>query len=161
MEGFRGGIKSERLQLLYDYWLGIRPTPELLPGRVHLDPLDIPAILPWIILFDIGQGPADTRYRLIGTRIVERVGRDFTGRLLSEGYWGYDTSKVLEDYWAVAQAGRPELWRRRLVNREGMPQAYDYLLLPLAADGRRVDLLLAAVAFESWDTESFRDRSEI
>jgi len=153
MEGFRDGLKSERLGLLYDYWLRIRPAPDRLPGRAHLDPLDIPAILPWVILFDMGERPADTRYRLIGTSIVDRVGRDFTGRLLSEGYWGHDTDKVLEDYWAVAQAGLPALWRRRMVDREGLPQVYDYLLLPLAADGKRVDILLAGVAFESWGEE--------
>ncbi len=154
MEGFRDCLKSERLRLLYDYWLRIRPAPDRLPGRAHLDPLDIPAILPWIILFDMGQGPADTRYRLVGTQIVERVGRDFTGRLLSEGYWGHDTDKVLEDYWAVAQAGRPELWQRRMVDREGIPHAYDYLLLPLASDGKRVDILLAGVAFDVWIEEN-------
>lgn len=161
MEGLRGRLKSERLRLLYDYWLGIRPSPDRLPGRIHLDPLDIPTVLPWIILFDMGAGPSDTRYRLVGTRIVDRVGRDFTGRLLREGYWGHDTEKVLEDYWAVAQAGLPEIWQRRMVDRDGMPQAYEYLLLPLASDGARVDMLLAAVAFEDWSNQGVFMQREI
>lgn len=150
MSDLQEALTSERLKLLYAYWLSKRPSPESLPGRQHLDPLDIPAILPWILMFDVGAHPGETRYRLVGTEVVDQVGRDYTGRLLSEGYWGQDTARVLEDYWDVAQRGVPVVWHRRLVARDGKPHAYEYLLLPLAKDGVHVNILLAAVAFEEW-----------
>ena len=37
----------------YDYWLKAAPTTGVLPGRQHIDPIDIPSLLENIWLVDV------------------------------------------------------------------------------------------------------------
>jgi hypothetical protein len=37
-----------RIRGLYDYWCGIHPTEAILPGRQHVEPLDLPEVLRWL-----------------------------------------------------------------------------------------------------------------
>lgn len=62
-----------------NYWVSIHPT-EGLPGRQHLEPTDIPALLPNIFMVDILETSADFMFRLMGTRLKEFFGGDFTGK---------------------------------------------------------------------------------
>ena len=71
---------------LYEYWLQKhrdgRP-----PSRKDLDPLfEIPVLLPNLYLLDL-IGDA-FRFRLVGSEIVTRAGRDSTGRLIDEAILG-------------------------------------------------------------------------
>jgi len=147
MTDLLAGICSGRLVELYQYWQRKHPTAELLPSRACIDPLDIPALLPWLILFELGQRPEDVRYRLIGTKVVERIGKDLTGRLVAEGYWGEQSREIVGRYWRVAQTRLPEFSLRRVRGADGNWHQYEFLLLPLASDGVKVDMLLAGVGF--------------
>ncbi|MBS27376.1 MAG: hypothetical protein CL566_00370 [Alphaproteobacteria bacterium] len=44
-----------------------------------MDPLDIPSLLPQVILLDGRRGPWDFRFRLIGTNVVYLLASDLTG----------------------------------------------------------------------------------
>jgi hypothetical protein len=67
--------KSHHLEL-YHYWLAQR-GPRAMPARSDLNPGDIPALLPHLMLVD---KVADCfRYRLIGTGVTREVGHDATG----------------------------------------------------------------------------------
>lgn len=147
MTGFPADIRSRRLKDLYEYWQSRHPCADLLPSRAGIDPLDIPALLPWLILFEVGQRPEDVRYRLIGTKVVERIGKDLTGRLVAEGYWGEQSREIVARYWRVAQTRQPECSLRRIKGADGNWHEYEFLLLPLASDGVKVDMLLAGVGF--------------
>lgn len=140
-------IQSRKLTELYEYWQRKHPAPDLLPGRAQMDPLEIPALLPWLMLLDVGKRPEDIRYRLIGTRVVERIGKDLTGRCVGEGYWGDQSREILERYWKVVRTRVPEFSVRRVKGADGNWHDYEFLLLPLAADGVSVDMLLAGVGF--------------
>lgn len=48
------------------------------PRRSDIDPTEIPRHLPHIHMMDVLDGGADFRYRLIGTAIVQGLGRDNT-----------------------------------------------------------------------------------
>lgn len=141
-------IRSGKLTELYDYWNGKRPAAYRLPSRGQLDPLDIPTILPSLMLIEMGAKPEDMRFRLIGTRIVEMVGRDLTGRRLSEGFWGEMTGQYIARYWAIFQAGRPVVSMRDLLGSGGKRHVYEQLLLPLAPDARYRAMLLAGLDFQ-------------
>src|SRR5215469_14096662 len=39
---------DKRIAELYRYWLSIRPSPGLLPGRRNFHPADVPRLLQWI-----------------------------------------------------------------------------------------------------------------
>lgn len=58
--------------------------PDGLPTRTKFDPVAIPGLLANIWILD-REGPAGAlRYRLVGTKIVEAIGQDPTGRGLRE-----------------------------------------------------------------------------
>lgn len=139
-----------KVRRLFEYWRSIHPAPGVLPGRAVFDPLAIPSLLPRLILIDVVGRPPRFRYRLIGTRMVDALDGDFTGRWLDEAHAkpGGGTP-VFPSYVQVATGGRPD-WRR------GAPHFTGYIdrctelervFLPLAADGKIVDMILAIYAF--------------
>ncbi len=147
MTGLSTSIRSKKLIELHEYWQKKHPSAGFLPSRACMDPLDIPALLPWLILFELGERPEDVRYRLIGTKVVERIGKDLTGCRVAEGYWGEQSREIVERYWRVAQTRLPEFSLRRVRGADGNWHEYEFLLLPLASDGVTVDMLLAGVGF--------------
>ncbi len=134
-----------RTTRLYRYWLSIHPPGGALPGRRHFDPLAVPELLPGIWLLDVARAPFRLRYRLCGTGVTEAMGREMTGKWLDEAHpEAMADSDFLARYRAAAERGvaswrkgPPRLWRHRDF---GM---VENLLLPLARDGRAVDMLCA------------------
>jgi hypothetical protein len=54
-----------------------------LPGRQHVDPLEIgPSLLPLLFLLEVEDPPLRFRYRLTGTHMVKGIGSDPTGQLI-------------------------------------------------------------------------------
>jgi hypothetical protein len=82
-------IPDPRLQRLARYWAERIDDSGCVP-RASVDPLDIPALLPHILMLDrIGQPPDERyRYRLVGTDVVQHVGRELTGLHLDEALPG-------------------------------------------------------------------------
>jgi hypothetical protein len=133
-----------RAQRLYRYWRSIAP-PGALPGRQHLDPVDIPDLLSCLWLLDVQREPFRLRYRLVGTTIVEAIGREVTGQWLDEAHPNIeDRAAFLARYSGVVENGHPS-WRK------GHPRLWAHrdfgiaenLLLPFARDGQTVDMLCA------------------
>lgn len=72
------------LLALYDYWVRKRRVAPV-PDRRDIDPLEIgPSLLPHLALLELEDGVARVRYRLVGTALVERFGRDPTGLYLHD-----------------------------------------------------------------------------
>ena len=132
------------------YWLSIHPADGRLPGRPALDPLAIAPVLPHVMLIDVEGRPPRFRYRLIGTRMVYALGDDFTGQRLDEAHRKPGSPPPqFPSYVSVAVSGQPE-WRR------GPPHFASYIdrckeleriFLPLAANGRTVDMVLTTSLF--------------
>lgn len=129
---------------LYAYWQSIAPNGRL-PGRQHFDPVAIPELLPGIWLLDVQRMPFRLRYRLVGTRITEALGREVTGLWLDEAHPHVkDNPEFFERYREAVDTGSPT-WRK------GIPRLWSHkeyrsienLLLPCAKDGSAVDLLIA------------------
>jgi len=86
------------LRAVYDFYVarrGGRP----MPSRADIDPIDMPrAALPYLVLLDVLDGGARFRWRLTGTEVVNRFGRDATGRfgeeVLSGEYLTFLTSLI-------------------------------------------------------------------
>lgn len=69
---------------LFAAWLGW-PKKNGVPARRCFDPVDHPELLPHISLFDVEEGsPRRFRLRVVGTEIVENLGRNATGRYMDE-----------------------------------------------------------------------------
>ncbi|MCR9222140.1 MAG: PAS domain-containing protein [Alphaproteobacteria bacterium] len=77
-----GEIEEPRLADLYVYWAAKRPAAGGRPPRGAIDPVDIPKILPFLMLVEI-HGPERFFFRLVGTNVAQGI--DPTGRYLAEG----------------------------------------------------------------------------
>lgn len=137
-----------KLQRFYRYWRQIHP-PQGLPGRCHLDPLAIPDLLPGMWLLDVQPDPFRLRYRLVGTRIVDAIGREVTGQWVDEAHPHLvGDPAYFERYRTVAETGLPS-WRRGKV-KAWTPDDYreiENLAVPLASDGRTVDVITVVTVF--------------
>src|SRR5687768_5977288 len=72
------------LQDALTYWESKRAG-RAMPARRDLDPvLEIPKLVPWVVLVDVLRDPLDFRFRLIGTGIVDRSHANYTRKLFSE-----------------------------------------------------------------------------
>lgn len=137
-----------RLRQLHDYWRSIAPGEDQLPGRQHFDPLDIPALLPWIWLLDVHRDPLRFRYRVTGTEHRRVSGRDATGYWMDELHPNFTSFDSFPEFVAAVE-------RRQIRYRRGRPvfalnsevSETERLMLPLARNGRDVDMLLAITVY--------------
>jgi hypothetical protein len=147
---------------LYDYWRQRKPAAGL-PARRDIDPTDFPKrILPRmaVIAVEAAEGTCRYRYRLAGTEIARRAGRDPTGKTFEELYQGdyLESAKALYD--GLRASGRPHFSQRTypLADGEGYLR-YDRLILPLAADGQTVDQFLLLIVVLEQGGELYREGS--
>jgi hypothetical protein len=134
-------------RVLYEYWRAKAPGGHL-PARADIDPTDLRRLLPRLALVDVLREPEGLafRYRLTGTEIVDRAGRDPTGLRFEELYSGDYLETALATYRHVVETGAPHVSDRvypLVPGREYL--RYDRLLLPLAADGATVDMVVLLV----------------
>lgn len=131
------------------YW-SARRVEDALPLRNVIDPLDMPRrLLPFLALAEpTGEGQV-VRFRLVGTELVQRFGRDATGKTSAETYGGAYRQHMEQLYATVIGKAQPlyaestQRWAE-----EGMSRVRR-LLLPVAAEGDpgRVAFVLGAVTW--------------
>jgi len=118
-----------------------------MPSRADLDPvIDLPKLTMHLFLVDVERGAMRFRFRLVGTGVVDHVGRDMTGKYLDELF---DHEKhyieVKEDYLEVVRSRMPRRGVVRFFSElRGMTANYERLLLPMSDDGQRVNLLFGS-----------------
>jgi len=142
-------LGDDRHKRAFAYWRSKAPEGRL-PGRRHIDPVDVPDLLPWLTLIDVvwEQERLRLRCRLAGTGVTARFGRDITGLYAEEAYSEAYLAQALDTYGAIIESRRPHLSRHR-IPIEGREQAeYDRLILPLAEDGDTVDMFFSCFAFD-------------
>ncbi len=138
-----------KLAALYAYWRTRRPEAEdRLPSRADIEPSDIPPLLPHLYLLDVIEDPLRFRYRLVGTKLVYAGNREMTGMLMEDAHPNLFIAPPYADYPACVR-------EHRISRRLGTP-VFDWdrehvcverLLLPLATDGRHVDMILGLSVF--------------
>jgi hypothetical protein len=127
---------------LYRYWQGRRRDGRL-PARADIDPTAIVALLPHLTLVDIVDGRF--RYRLVGTKVVEDLGRELTGAFIGASVQPPDyAAKICAVYEHARSRAVPVFAQGGYRTPTGAVHSVSRLLLPLAADGRRVDMLIVS-----------------
>jgi hypothetical protein len=134
-----------KVRELAEYWLSIRPA-EGIPGRQHFEPLDIPGLLPNIYLVDVCPRTRTFTFRLMGTALVKLFDRDHTGLPFESAY---DSGKRSHSYRDMMEmlASRQPRWRKApgYFRKDRDHLTLERVVLPLAKDGRTVDIFLGMI----------------
>lgn len=137
---------SPILDAAFDYWLGKKSGPEI-PLRSAIDPVEIPRLLPHLMLLDVLSEPLDFRYRLIGEGIQANITRGFRGKTHRQLEGKGPGSLVWEGLRKVVETGIPRYGRAPYVGPETTVTQFFDLLLPLSEDGASVSQILIVTEF--------------
>lgn len=125
---------------LWSYWT-VRCGTRRMPRRADIDPVDIPLLLPHLLLLETDEQKR-FRYRLVGTAIVETYGEELTGRFVDELFTPARRALAMRHYALAFGSARPIAARNRYTNVRGAELIASRILLPLSEDGVNVSMLL-------------------
>ncbi len=146
----RGEVCDPRITALWHYWEGLRGR-RAMPSRADLDPADVRRLLPNLFLVDVGATAEDLRWRLMGTEVVRLFGRELTGQAVGAGM-GPTAGRLMRARFAfVARTARPAHATGTMQAERNAHAPFERLLLPLSADGVRVDMLVGALVGVGFD----------
>jgi hypothetical protein len=134
------------LRELHGYWQAQRGD-RAMPTRGDIDPAAIPRLLPKIMLIGVEPGPR-FRYRLMGSELIERFGRNATGLYVDEVLAGAHREFMLALYADVCDLGQPVGALSRYVDASGVEFRCSRLVLPLSCNGIDAAQLLSVHTFE-------------
>jgi len=137
-------VRGRVLELGHEYWKS-KVRGGKLPARRDIDPLDVPLLLPQIILLDVARDPWDFRFRLIGTNVVYHLSRDWTGHWFSQINHMAAPSRIFNNCVEVAASGDAFRSQTPYVGPHADYVSAEDIILPLADDGVNVDKLLVFV----------------
>ncbi|MDP6875551.1 MAG: hypothetical protein QF521_18675 [Alphaproteobacteria bacterium] len=103
---------------------------------------------PHIVLIDVeGAENARFRYRLLGSHIVDTLGRNVTGRYIDEVQDPDDYDVFVEGFRQAIRLRRPirSTGNAIFVNKAWV--TYESVILPLSPDGHLVNMLLVPAVF--------------
>ena len=103
-------LSSAAVRAAFEYWQRKCATGGL-PASRTLDPLEVPRLLPHLLLKDVRRDPWDFRYRVVGTLVREHSRHDWTGKWMSE-IDGQGSGSILfrVTQW-VAERAEPAIYR--------------------------------------------------
>jgi hypothetical protein len=148
-------IASGIINDLHHYWRS-KHIDGNLPTRAAIDPVDIRALLPNIILGTIEYNPLRVFYRLVGTRIVSFRG-ELTGHYLDAVTWFEPETRasIQRAYALVAETRQPTFSEVEIRSITGAPYHIYTGLWPLAnKPGGPIDMFIAT---EDYGTLDVRD----
>ncbi|HEX9462057.1 MAG TPA: PAS domain-containing protein [Alphaproteobacteria bacterium] len=136
---------SPAIALCYRYWTGKRALcgPGRLPGREHLDPVEMVRFLAHVVLFDVVRNGSYYRFRhrLTGTHFAEIFGRDVTGLYIEQTGSLETFEAIYRRFTTIVDDKAPAYGISPSPVRDRDFLEYEHLTLPLATDGQTVDLL--------------------
>lgn len=134
-------FRDTRLARLLDYWRGKRGNRPA-PARRNIRPMELGPLIPIVHLIDVHQDPLGFCHRLVGAEIVDRVGRDVTGKWVDEALYGPATTEIFDGLAAVAWEIRPYRRLARLDWHDRPWLAMESLEMPLLDEDGRVNMIL-------------------
>lgn len=145
--GDAGFLNDARLRQLLEYWRRKKAMRHY-PARADIDPIDIPRLLPHILLVDVTYQPAlRFHFRLVGTAVVELYGAEFTGRYLEEIDTGNFQNVIYSGYKSAIKTQAPFFQKGTARYRHRMDIRYERAILPLGLPGETVNMLMVGTFF--------------
>jgi hypothetical protein len=140
-------IVSPTLQRVYQDWQNRRHGSGL-PSRASFDIVDLKYILGSLNLVDVMRDPLRYRYRyrVHGSKCASLLGYDMTRKFVDDYPDPVYRERVRRNFTSVVESRQPrcDLGRRVLVDLRIIH--FEALILPLAADGETVDMLMVALS---------------
>jgi len=131
------------------YWHTRRGS-KTMPARADLSPADLVKILAKVMLVDVLPQAPHFHFRVVGTNIADWIKFDATGQTLDavepENY-----RRMLFATYMECVGARTPIAHRILWDSKEVPHRYKRLIMPLAADGRNVDMLLITSVAEPFE----------
>jgi hypothetical protein len=137
-------MKVRTSQQLYAYWNDLRGG-RLAPRRFEVEPAAIAGILPDTFILE-REDRHDYMFRLAGTRICDRFGREFRGRNLLDLWTAEDREVVIRVLESVTRDGAVGVIGLMAGTGDGPQAAFEMLLLPLVHTGQSISRVLGALA---------------
>jgi hypothetical protein len=134
-------VTSPRIRQLHGYWKS-KCSDVTPPPRGAIEPGEIRALLPYLVLCELTAAPIRIFYRLVGTAVVRSHGEDFTGRDHATVASLAD-SGIEESYRLVLESGAPVFGRTALYAGDQTWIGFEYAILPLSDDGKTINKCLA------------------
>ncbi len=137
-----------RLEQAYEYWRR-KAAGRKLPRRRDIDPIEIPKLLPDVMLVDV-EPDGRYRYRLIGTENTQAHGITATGRYLDEVLPGPEyRNHVLALYDESVQKKQALYSECLFLSPERLaPERHTKVLfMPLSEDGETVNMVFVLQIF--------------
>ncbi|HZL58926.1 MAG TPA: PAS domain-containing protein [Stellaceae bacterium] len=134
------------LQRLHGDW-DSRRRGRRFPARADFDPLDLKYVLGYLSLVEVRREPPHFRYRLHASNLAARLGLDLTGKSIESIPSAEQRDHARRHYAEVVGLGAPIAYPRRLLLRDDDFIDAEALVLPLAADGSHIDMLMSALVW--------------
>lgn len=142
-------VEHPVLEALFRFWSTKKTALGHLPSRRDISPSEIKKLLPHIAIADVIDGGEDFCFRVCGTMITEGAGIELTGKSW-QSFSGTESIiarsrqlvETAEPYYAVNQRAH---WAPKDF------QHYTVLALPLASDGKTVDMVLYGLVYHPMD----------
>jgi hypothetical protein len=139
-------LTSRRVGEFHRYWRG-KCADGRLPARASVDPVEIPRLLPYLVIAEIEGTPMRIRYRLVGTRVAEANGSDYTNRYLDECNFAVEPL-LNESYRRLIATRAPVFayyeWNKtNWTGRRGSVGASETGFFPLSSNGDTIDFAIS------------------
>lgn len=144
-------IRSGKIHQLHGYWQTKRDG-RAMPQRADIDPADLKTLLPDLLLGDYEASPFRVRFRLVGTRLAEIHGLDFTGRYLDQLVFGATNGLDWGDLNRLVFERRAPLFGRgHRASSNGRGIDFEFGTFPLSDDGETVNRWVGVEVYDSLD----------
>ncbi len=137
-------ITTPSLRQLYEDWLARRRGREF-PARTDFDPLELGYVLGNLSLLDVLSEPGRYRYRIHATNTARWFGYDLTGKEIEACSVPERRERIRRQFDEVVRRRAPMVLRPGFTVAGRPLVTHEILVLPLADDGARIDMLMSAV----------------
>lgn len=139
-------MPDNKLQRLFAYWRGLCRE-ERMPSRSDIDPVEIPDLLPNIFLLDVVGDAEDFVFRLAGSLVEDAFSMTLRGKSVADIQRRAGTLIPIAHHIEVARGGGPRYREGNMMVAGREHWKVQRLLLPLASDGRTIDMLMGGAVF--------------
>ncbi len=117
------------------YWSAKRGK-RAMPRRADISPVDMPRqLLPHLIVGALSHNPFQVRFRLVGTEMVARYGRDYTGLTIDDFMTGDYAAYITGLFHKTYETAAPVYSESQFKWNDGGSSRTRRLMLPLSLDG--------------------------